>query len=131
VLIFLPLFASLSAKFIQLGEGYAVLGSAILALALLNGLLVEIHTFDFESHNREGLVAVNYPYRMIDDLLITLGLIAINTSGVLGGELLGMFFIGLRLALSVYFPFYFDRSQKVHQATLIAVLITAFAVFVS
>lgn len=42
-----------------------------------------------------------------------------------------MFLIGLRLALSVYFPFYLDRNQKVHQATLIAVLIIEFGMFVS
>jgi hypothetical protein len=115
----------------QLGAVQAVFGALILVLALLNGLLVEYHTFDFGSNSREDLVVVNHPYRMVDDLLITIGLVLINATSGLAGESLGIVFIGLRLALSVYFPFYLKRNQKVHQAIQIAALIIAFAVFIS
>lgn len=46
---------------------------------------MEYHTFDFGSDNRDELVVVNHPYRMVDDLLITIGLVSINASGVLVG----------------------------------------------
>lgn len=57
-----------------------------------------------------------------------MSLVSINATSVLAGELLEIVFIGLRLTLSVYFPFYLHRYQKVHQVTLIAALITAFSV---
>ena len=112
----------------QLGAGQAVFGALILVLALLNGLLVEYHTFDFGKNSREGLVVANHPYRMVDDLQIIMSLVSINATSLLAGELLEIVFIDLRLTLSVYFPFYLHRNQKVHQATLIAALITAFSV---
>jgi hypothetical protein len=122
---------SLGVKFMQLGPGQAAAGAVILVLTVLNCVAIEYHTFDFGRSSKEDLVVVNHPYRMVDDLLTLVALVAVNASGVVAGELLGVAFIGLRLALSTYFPFYADRNQQTHQAVLLAALIAALGVLVT
>lgn len=106
VLIFMPLFTSIAVAFLQGGGGEAALGVIVLVLCLLDCLLVEYHTFDFGGSSLKDLVVTNYPYRIVDDLLIMVALVVANASSGTIGSVLGVLFIGLRLALSWYFPFY-------------------------
>jgi hypothetical protein len=118
VLLFLPLFTSLAVTFVQGGAGEAGLGVSVIALVLLDCLLVEYHTFDFGGSGGDDLVVTNYPYRIVDDLLTMVAVVVVNASGAVTGAALGVIFIGLRLALSCYFPFYSGKSQQVHRGIL-------------
>lgn len=131
VLIFMPLFTSITVAFLQGGPGEVALGIIVLVLCLLDCLLVEYHTFDFGGTSLKDLVVTNYPYRIVDDLLIMAGLVVVNASGGTTGSVLGVVFIGLRLALSWYFPFYSEKSQQIHQGSLLAALIVALGILVA
>lgn len=131
VLLFLPLFTSLAVTFMKGGTGEAALGVAVLALVLIDCLLVEYHTFDFGGSSGHDLVVTNYPYRMVDDLLIMVGMVVVNASEGVTGAVLGVFFIGLRLVLSWYFPFYSEKSHQAHRGILLAALIVALGILVA
>lgn len=117
--------------FLQGGPGEAALGVIILAFCLLDCLLVEYHTFDFGGASLNDLVVTNYPYRIVDNLLVMVALVVVNASGGTTGSVLGVVFIGLRFVLSWYFPYYSERSHQIHQGLLLAALIVALGILVA
>jgi hypothetical protein len=133
VYFFMPLFISLGIKFTQMGTLPSILGAVILVLACVDCLIIEYHTFEFGDgfSNKNDLMVANYPYRLIDDLLIVVSLIIINATSTLISEFFGLAFIFLRLVCSIYFPFYNGRFQNTHQFILVSSLICSFGILIA
>lgn len=55
----------------------------------------------------------------------------VNATGVVVGEVVAIICISLRIVVSAYFSFYAGKNQQVHQITLVAGMITSFAVLVA
>jgi len=121
----LPLLVSFGVKLSQLSTALTVFGAIILILAIINCLISEYHSFELGDHE-EGeqiLVVINYPYRLIEDTLVTACLISINLTGGVVSQVLGVLFTLTRFVVCIYMPFYYGKNQEIHRLILLSSLI--------
>ena len=112
--IFLPVLTSYGAKIISLGVSNQIFGIVFLILLVVNMLVIEYHIFELgnEGTTKAYLVPLNYPYHMVDSIFVFVALICINLTSGATSQIIGVIAISLRLALTLYTPFYSQANQK-------------------
>jgi hypothetical protein len=131
--VFLPVCVSYGTKILSLGSPDVIFGVLILVWALVNAIVIEYHIFELDNEDpkNKNLVPLNYPYHMLDMILIIIALVTINlTSGSLS-QIIGLIVTALRLLLTFYVPFYNEFNQKIYKVICASSFICSIGLLVS
>lgn len=77
---------------------------------------------------QEELIVANFPYRLIDNLFVFLLAVTVNSTYDIAPILFSIALTLLRLATTVYFPFYLGWAQTTHRFILVSSLISCFGI---
>lgn len=124
---------SYGTKILSLGSPDVIFGVLILIWSLINTVVIEYHIFELDNEDpkNKNLVPLNYPYHMLDMILIIIALVAINLTSGSSSEIIGLIVTALRLVLTFYVPFYNDFNQKLYKIICASSLIACVGLVVS
>lgn len=78
-----------------------------------------------------SLVALNYPYHLVDDGLVIIGIAIINIASGLASQIAGLTVLCLRLLLVLFIPFFNDFYCKYYKGIAISSAIASFGLLIS
>lgn len=131
--LWLPVFISYGAKIMVLGGIEEILGVMIIIWVILSSILIEYHTFELgnDQPDSPNLVPLNFPYHLIDNLLVVTALLCVNLTAQPTSQILGLVFVSIRLALALYAPFFSENNQNYYKLILFSSLIATIGLLVA
>lgn len=76
-------------------------------------------------------MALNYPYHLVDDGLVAIGIAIINIASGLASQIVGLTVLCLRLLLIMFMPFFNDFYCKYYKGIAISSAIASFGLLIS